>query len=96
MVRAANFIKDNSRLTARVPLDVIIKRDERSQAVCNRAIFFARIWALCHFSCKDERLGIEGIASSINLTQHLRTGALIIPSMENHPHQTVGPRVHTR
>lgn len=95
MVRSANFIKDNSRLTVRVPVDVIIKRDECSQAVCNQAIF-ACIWTLCHIYCEDERLGIEGIAGSINLTQHLRTGTLIIPSMENHPHQTRGPHVHTR
>lgn len=90
MVRSANFIKANSRLTVRVPLDVIIKRDECSQAVCNQAIF-ACIWTLCHIYRKDERLGIEGTVGSINLTQHLRTGTLIIPSMENHPHQTRAP-----
>lgn len=95
MARSANFIKANSRLTVRVPVDVIIKRDECSQAVCNQAIF-ACIWTLCHIYCKDERLGIEGIAGGINLTQHLRTGTLIIPSMENHPHQTGGPCVLTR
>lgn len=62
-------------------MDVIIKRDQGLQAVCNQAVF-ARIWTLCHIYCKDERLGMEGIAGSINLTQHLRAGALIIPSME--------------
>lgn len=87
IVRSANFIKGNSRLTERVPLDVIIKRDEGLQAVCNQAVF-ACIWTLCHIYCKDERLGMEGIAGSINLTQHLRAGTLIIPSTENHPHQT--------
>lgn len=51
-------------------------------------LFFACIWTLCHIYCKDERLGKEGIAGSINLTHHLRVGTLIIPSMENHPHQT--------
>lgn len=80
-MRSANFIKGNSRLTERVPLDVIIKGDEGLQAVCNQAVF-ACIWTLCHIYCKDERLGMEGIAGSINLTQHLRAGALIIPSTE--------------
>lgn len=95
MARSANFIKANSRLTVRVPVDVIIKRDECSQAVCNQAIF-ACIWTLCHIYCKDERLGIEGVAGGINLTQHLGTGTLIIPSTENHPDQTGGPRALTR
>lgn len=86
----ANFIKANSHLTERVPLDVIIKRDDGLQAVCNQAVS-ACIWTLCHIYCKDERLGFEGMAGSINLTQHLRAGTLIITSMENHPHLTRWP-----
>lgn len=93
-MQSVNFIKDNSHLTERVPLDVIIKKDAGLQAVCNQAVFVC-IWTLCHIYCKDERLGMEGIAGSINLTQHLRAGPLIIPSTENHPHQSPGPRVHT-
>lgn len=89
-MRSANFIKGNSRLAERVTLDVIIKRDEGLQAVCNQPVF-TYIWTLCHIYCKDERLGMEGIAGSINLTQHLRAGTLIIPSTENHPHQIQGP-----
>lgn len=91
-----NFIKRNSRLTERAPLDVIIKKDEGLQAVCNQffSLFFAFIWTLCHIYCKDERLGVEGIVGSINLTQNLREGTLIIPSTENHPHQTQAA-VHT-
>lgn len=87
-------LRGNSRLTEKVPLDVIIKRDDGLQAVSNQAVF-ACIWTLCHIYCKDERLGMEGIAGSINLTQHLRTGTLIIPSTINHPHQTLGHSVHT-
>lgn len=79
MAQSLNFIKDNSRLTQRVPLDVIIKKDEGLQAVCNQAVFVC-IWTLCHIYCKDERLGMVGRAGGINLTQHLRAGALIIPS----------------
>lgn len=78
-------------MTEREPLDVIIKRDEDMQAVPNQGVFTC-IWTLCHIYCKDERLGVEGIAGSINLTQDLRVGTLIIPSMENHPHQTPGPQ----
>lgn len=73
-----------------MPLDVIIKRDEGLQAVCNQAVP-ACIWTLCHIYCKDERLGMEGIAGSINLTQHLRAGTLIIHLRENRPHQSAGP-----
>ena len=74
-----------------MPLDVIIKRDEGLQAVCNQAVF-ACIWTLCHIYCKDERLGMEGIAGSINLTQHLRAGTLIIPSTEKSSSSDAGPQ----
>lgn len=93
-MRSANFIKGNSRLTERVPLDVIIKRDQGLQAVCNQAVF-ARIWTLCHIYCKDERLGMEGMAGSINLTQHLRADALITPSMEKSSSSYSGSTVCT-
>lgn len=94
ITRPDNFIKGSSHLTERLPLDVIIKRNDGLQAVCNQAVF-ACIWTLCHIYCKDERLGMEWMPGSINLTQHFRAGTLIIPSMENHAHHTQGHSVHT-
>lgn len=45
-MQSANFIKDNSRLTERAPLDVIIKEDEGA-----RKLFVIRLFSCAYGHC---------------------------------------------